>query len=198
MRGANWLAWSGLREVGEREPAGPPLRTDVSLPFELPEGGEGLLTIVVLLILVLLWAVVLIPPLMRARVRRSQQGIGTYSRRLGALGLTRRPASPSALARGAGVLSSGAVKPRTARRRRDILSVLGTTALVSLAGAAVTGETAIWTLFMLSALALASYLLAVAMIDRGALEPAHRPVAVRPGRVRRSPVASGLRRSVRT
>lgn len=87
------------------------------------------MTHVVLVILAALWAVVLLPPLLRSRTERANDSIGDFNYRLDVLGRT-----------------NGALRPETARttpgrraakRRRDVVRVLlgavGATGLLALA-----------------------------------------------------------------
>jgi hypothetical protein len=91
---------------------------------------------VVLVILAALWAVVLVPPLLRSRTVRSNDSIGDFNYRLDALGRTN----------GALTVEKMRTVPgqRAAKRRRDVTRVLliavGATALLAVA----TGMAAIW------------------------------------------------------
>jgi hypothetical protein len=137
------------------------------------------LNFVVLLILAILWAVVLVPPMLRARSDRSRRTIGTYTSRLGVLeNVTRATSRRSAPVRPTvGTHARPRVQPYrvsalTAKRRRDMLSLLGMLALVSLAGAALSGTLATWALFGVCALALGAYAYAIVVCDRNAAERA--------------------------
>jgi hypothetical protein len=136
------------------------------------------LTLVVLLILVALWAVVLLPPLLRARSERSVDTIGDFNYRLGALGKANgtgpvlRPLTPTGPMRpvhaeGFGRLPQpggplGPVGPEgpsawAARRRRDVASLLGASAVVTLLVALVAGGD-VWLVHLLVDAALLAYL----------------------------------------
>jgi hypothetical protein len=103
------------------------------------------LTLVVLVILAALWAVVLVPPLLRSRTVRSNDSIGDFNYRLDALGRTN----------GALTVEKMRTVPgqRAAKRRRDVTRVLliavGVTALLALA----TGMKALWMLQIMADLA---------------------------------------------
>lgn len=106
--------------------------------FRDTESGRGALAIPVLLILVVLWAAVLIPPMFRARTEgRGVDSIGDFRYRLGVIGKTgghsfRRPAplrtiAPPAVRALPGTpappIRSGGMTPAQ-RRRRDVLVTL--------------------------------------------------------------------------
>jgi len=108
------------------------------------------LTLVVLLILAALWAVVLVPPLLRSRSERANDSIGDFNYRLDVLGRTNgalRPGAPARSTRG----------QRAAKRRKDVLRFL----LVSVGGLGLlalgTNAQAAWALFAAAGLALAAY-----------------------------------------
>jgi hypothetical protein len=144
-------------------------------------------TIVVLLILAVLWAVVLVPPLVRARGERSRRRIGTYTTSLGALGGSRAMGG-GLRTRAASPFHGARVSARTARRRRDLLSLLGMVALVSLAGAALSGQAAIWALFVLCVAALGLYVYAIVWFDRLAAERAYKVRYLPARRMSASPI----------
>jgi hypothetical protein len=109
------------------------------------------LTLVVLFILAALWAVVLVPPLLRSRAERANDSIGDFNYRLDVLGRTNgQLRAPGAQPR----VSPGR---RAAKRRRDVLrgllALVGGLALVAVA----THLLIAWALFLLSALALGAY-----------------------------------------
>ncbi len=88
------------------------------------KGGREVLTLVVLVILAALWAVVLLPPLLRSRSeRRTGDSIGDFNYRLDALGRTNGNAAQGGPRRPV---------PPAAKRRRDVLRVLA--ALVGVTG----------------------------------------------------------------
>ena len=103
----------------------------------------------VLVILAALWAVVLVPPLLRSRTVRSNDSIGDFNYRLDALGRTN----------GALTVEKMRTVPgqRAAKRRRDITRLLllavGVTALLALA----TGMAALWALQILADMAFFGY-----------------------------------------
>ncbi len=107
------------------------------------------MTLLVLVILAALWAVVLLPPLLRSRTERSNDSIGDFNYRLDVLGRTngvRRHATGASPTVG-----------HAARRRRDVLRALliaiGATGLLALG----TNAAVMWTLFALAVLALAAF-----------------------------------------
>ena len=107
----------------------------------------------VLVILAALWAIVLLPPLLRSRSERSNDSIGDFNYRLDALGRTngalqrQRRRDPF----------RGAPARCAARRRRDVLT--GLLAVLCLTGvsAIATNATIAWLAFVVSALALAAF-----------------------------------------
>lgn len=152
------------------------------------------MTIVVLLILAVLWAVVLVPPLVRARGERSRRSISAYTSRLGVLGSATGPVVTHLHARGRGDgYAAPRISPRTAKRRRDVLSLLGMLSLVTLAGGALSGDAAVWALFVLCLLALGGYVYAIVWFDRLAAERAYKVYYLPAQRMAASPIV--LRRS---
>jgi len=109
------------------------------------------LTLVVLVILAALWAVVLLPPLLRSRAERANDSIGDFNYRLDVLGRTN------------GALRAAGAKPRVspgrraAKRRRDVLrtmlAVVGGLGLLALA----TQALIVWVLFITAALAFGAF-----------------------------------------
>jgi len=87
------------------------------------------LTFVVLVVLAVVWAVVLIPPLLRSRNERAGDPIVDFNFRLDALGRTNGALRPQAVRSKPG--------ERAAKRRREVMRVLvsavGITALLALA-----------------------------------------------------------------
>jgi hypothetical protein len=106
---------------------------------------------VVLVILAALWAVVLLPPMLRSRAERANDSIGDFNYRLDVLGRTN------------GALRAPGAQPRVspgrraAKRRRDVLRALlaGVGGLGLLAMA--THATIVWALFIVSALAFGAF-----------------------------------------
>jgi hypothetical protein len=137
------------------------------------------LTLVVLLVLAALWAVVLVPPLLRSRTERAGDSIGDFHYRLGVLSRTNgsdehpmraaRAAAPPVPpgARIPPVPATGvsaalgplrlATSARAAKRRRDalrtLLGAVGITMLVAYA----TGAPALWAVHVLADLALGAF-----------------------------------------
>jgi hypothetical protein len=117
------------------------------------------LAIPVLLILAVLWAAVLIPPLFKARTeRRRGDSIGDFSYKLGVIGRTggytpARPVSPAPMSIAG---TTGAPRPRPGgapggmttaqRRRRDVLVGLLVAVGVTGLAAVLTGSTTLWVL----------------------------------------------------
>ena len=102
------------------------------------KGGREVLTLVVLLVLAVLWAVVLLPPMLRSRAERANDSIGDFNYRLDVLGRTNGALRvPGARPR----VNPGA---RAAMRRRAVLR----TFLVVVAGLGLlamgTNSTIVW------------------------------------------------------
>jgi hypothetical protein len=138
------------------------------------------LTITVLLILAVLWAAVLVPPVLRSRSEnRRGEAMGPLNFRLGkrnappslsssfGSAFSRPPARatfrPAALptrqvgsARGR-ITAPGQMSP-TQKRRRDVLVILGGTAALSLVVALFTGMMAMWAVHVLADVLLVAYL----------------------------------------
>jgi hypothetical protein len=106
---------------------------------------------VVLVILAALWAIVLLPPLLRSRAERANDSIGDFNYRLDVLGRTN------------GALRTAGAQPRVtpgvraAKRRRDVLrtllAVVGGLGLIAMW----THEPVAWALFVISALAFGAF-----------------------------------------
>ncbi len=120
------------------------------LPFSTLKVVERILTLVVLPILAALWAVVLLPPLLRSRSVRANDSIGEFNFRLNALGRTNGALRP-------GVPARVPTRRRAAQRRRDVLRALllivGVCGLLALA----TDARLAWISFGASACALAAF-----------------------------------------
>ena len=105
----------------------------------------------VLVILAALWAVVLLPPLLRSRAERANDSIGDFNYRLDVLGRTN------------GALNTVGARPRVspgrraAKRRRDVsrvmLAVVGAFGLLAMA----TNSVIFLALFVVSALAFGAF-----------------------------------------
>ncbi len=104
----------------------------------------------VLVILAALWAVVLLPPLLRSRSQRANDSIGEFNYRLDALGRTNgvlRPGVPTRSAPGA----------RAAKRRRDVLRLLLGVVFLAGVSALATNASLAWLGFGVAALALGAF-----------------------------------------
>jgi hypothetical protein len=142
----------------------------------------------VLIILAVLWAVVLVPPLLRSRSQRSADSIVDFNYTLDLLGRTNgnvdgpwtyaaeTPTGPQPVARRGVALPSATrirMKPlpvaaklgptstsaqRSARRRRDVLRALTAAILVTLLLATVSHVAAIWALQILVDVGMLAYL----------------------------------------
>jgi len=99
------------------------------------------LAILVILLLVVLWAAVLVPPILRSRSQSTLGGVGDFMARLGSIGRheSRRSTPRGMLGSSAGLLGPRAIEPiappvrhmripgamsPTQKRRRDVLVVL--------------------------------------------------------------------------
>jgi hypothetical protein len=144
------------------------------------------LTLVVLLVLAALWAVVLLPPLLKSRATRlqSSDSIGDFNYKLDVLSRTngstaRRPrrssersvsmsrplplpqyGSPYSSTRGGHrpVSPSSSSAARAAKRRGDVLRILAITVVGTMALAYFTGSTAMWAVQVLADIALVAFL----------------------------------------
>jgi len=135
------------------------------------------LAIPVLVILGLLWAAVLVPPLFRARSeRRGGSTIGDFSQSLGVIGRTggysasravppirlsgvarrRTPVGTVAPGRGPALAGPPVMKPAQ-RRRRDVLLTLGVVVVVTLLAGLLTGSMAVWVAQVAADLLLVAY-----------------------------------------
>lgn len=103
----------------------------------------------VLVILAALWAVVLLPPLLRSRTERSNDSIGDFNYRLDVLGRTNGGLRDDTMRTTPGA--------RAAKRRRDVtrglLLAVGVTGLLALA----TNMAAVWMLHALADIALLAF-----------------------------------------
>ena len=107
------------------------------------------MTLVVLVILAALWAVVLLPPLLRSRTERANDSIGDFNYRLDVLGKTNGALTPEK--------RRGVPGQRSAKRRKDVALTLvliaGVTGLLALA----TNMRALWMLNLVADLALLTF-----------------------------------------
>ena len=105
----------------------------------------------VLVILATLWAVVLLPPLLRSRAERANDSIGDFNYRLDVLGRT------NGALRAQGAQPRVSPGQRAAKRRRDVvrtfLATVGGLGLLAMA----THSPIVWALFFVSALAFAAF-----------------------------------------
>jgi hypothetical protein len=132
------------------------------------------LTLVVLLVLAALWAVVLLPPMLRARMARSvsSDSIGEFNYKLGVLSRTNGTSSAPLPRRSRGIgrvptfsspqtaLHAPALSPaaRGAKRRADVLRVLIGTVVVTLALAYFSGASLLWGVQLIADVALLGFL----------------------------------------
>ncbi len=128
------------------------------------------MSIVAIILLVVLWAAVLVPPLLRNRRELvSRDSVGAFRSQLDTLGRAAPAGSPggSVSARAASFASGGGWPgvPRNASeaeaRRRDILMGLAVTAVVTLVGAALVAS-ALWPLHLLVDVTLIGYVVLLA------------------------------------
>jgi hypothetical protein len=137
------------------------------------------LTLPVLIILAVLWAVVLVPPLLRSRSQRTADSIVDFNYKLGVLSETNGhsalpvPAVPRLdplsygpvaavspqVARKAVIGGGGSAAERSAKRRRDLVRGFSGAITVSLLLAVATRSPALWALQMLVDLAAGTYAL---------------------------------------
>ena len=126
---------------------------------------------VVLIVLAALWAVVLVPPLLRARTSRSNDSIGDFNYKLGVLsrtnGLARRRggrllpvlSSPSPVFASPSTMGPRLTpSQRAAKRRRDITLGLTVAAALTLAIATFAQSTSVWLLQGVTDVLLVGYL----------------------------------------
>jgi hypothetical protein len=129
------------------------------------------LAIPVLLILAVLWAAVLVPPVLRSRSETRRGSVGEFTSRLGALNPRPSPASIGPR-RGRSLHAvptpgaSGAPTPMTPaqKRRRDVLIVLGGAAIVTFLLAMVAGNPLMWGVQIAIDVFVAAYLLLLAQM----------------------------------
>ena len=125
------------------------------------------MTIPVLIILGVLWAAVLVPPLLRARSDRKTGAIGDYAHTLGVLKTSNKsirsnPRSAAALV-DATMHQNGTIKKQSGvkKRRRDVFNVLAGSVVILGIISAITPQALTIGLFLLalSALGVYSYML---------------------------------------
>ena len=140
------------------------------------------MAIPVLVILAVLWAVVLVPPLLRSRgeARRSDS-VGDFRYRLGVLSKTGGHSGAATRRPSTGPAPRGMT--RAQRRRRDVLLVLGVAVMLTLGLAAGTGLTVVWVAQLLVDTLLVAYVLAIASM-RSAVTERRAKVAYLPNRGR--------------
>ena len=121
------------------------------------------MAIVVLLILAVLWAVVLVPPLVRSRIQQSGDSIDDFNYRLGVLSRTNGtvpampdPRSPAAFAPRPVTDTTPSLSP-AAKRRRDVLTVLAAAVAATFILASVSGASILWAVQVLSDVLLIAY-----------------------------------------
>jgi hypothetical protein len=149
------------------------------------------LAIPVLLILAVLWAAVLVPPVLRSRSESRRRGtVGDYSFNFGPNGRRRsrrsggtragrslhavpapllgRRANGGRAVGGSRPIASGASAPmsRAQKRRRNVLFTLGCTAIATLLLALVVGSPFIWIVNVMADLALVVYVLLLVLVAR--------------------------------
>jgi hypothetical protein len=137
------------------------------------------LPLVVLVILAACWAVVLVPPLLRARGERGNDPITDFNYRLGVLGKTNGSLD---FDRSPKVRESRS--QRAAKRRRDVLQILGSAVAITLLGAYVWGSPVAWAIQIAVDLVLFTYLALWAWVRSARIE---RTTAVRHLPQQRSP-----------
>ena len=120
------------------------------------------MTITVLIILGVLWAAVLVPPLLRARSDRKTGAIGDYAHTLGVLKTSNRKISSgtrSAAALVDGSMHNPAATKRSAikKRRRDVFNGLAGSVVVLGIVSLITRQGFTITLFLLAGVALGVY-----------------------------------------
>ena len=125
------------------------------------------MTLLILLGLAALWAVVLLPPLLRARTDRSADSIGDFNYRLGVLGQTNGAAPtntrPSTAAPSANVplppvyAAPMTASERAAKRRRDVVRILVAAVTITFVAAYFTGVPALWALQVVTDVLLVAY-----------------------------------------
>lgn len=168
------------------------------------------MAVVVLLILVIAWVIVLAPPLLRSRgeLRRSDS-IGSFHHSLGVLGRTQSfdggasspkmrtsgPLTPPLAARmGTTAMPQTTASQRSAERRREVFTVLGAAATVTLL-AAVTIGGPMWGLHIFADLLLGSYAALVAWFRQLSLEHQQKVRYLPPARGHTPAPLAALRRT---
>ncbi|HEX5614039.1 MAG TPA: hypothetical protein VFZ83_02690 [Acidimicrobiia bacterium] len=123
------------------------------------------MAIVVLLILAVLWAVVLVPPLLRSRTQQSGDSIDDFNYRLGVLGRTNGTFDPSAAPARVSPLppvrtDRPSARPLTpaAKRRRDVMTILAAAVAATFILASVGGAPILWAVQVIADLLLVAYL----------------------------------------
>lgn len=122
------------------------------------------MAIPVLVILAVLWAVVLVPPLLRSRSEaRRSDSVGDFTYRLGVLSKTggHASAAPRRPSGRPGPVPAPRGMTPAQRRRRDVLLTLTVAVMLTLGLAAGTGLTMVWALHLLVDALLVLYVLAI-------------------------------------
>jgi hypothetical protein len=135
------------------------------------------LAIPVLLILAVLWAAVLVPPVLRSRSESRRGTVGDFTSRLGALNphpspqrsVGARPERPLHAVPSSRDGSVGQQVPMTPaqKRRRDVLIVLGGAAVATLLLAVVTGSPLVWASQIAADVLLAAYTCLIVLLKQG-------------------------------
>ncbi|MFM8236723.1 MAG: hypothetical protein ACKOBG_03060 [Actinomycetota bacterium] len=148
------------------------------------------MALLVLLILAALWAVVLLPPLLRSRDGRTSDSIAAFNDRLALIGRTNGTLAPLPEEP---AFTTGS---RATRRRREVLRILlGAVGVTGLAAMA-TGSGALWALQIVADLVLLAFLGLWAWIRSLQIEQARKVRAI-PLRVSASAAAdAAFRRAV--
>ena len=102
----------------------------------------------VFVVLGLIWAAVLIPPLLRARAERRAEFIDSFQEQMGALGKRRREAEAAAEAKQRRTRAAPPRRVSAAKRRRDILGGLVGAMLGALLLGAIPSLRLVWALFL--------------------------------------------------
>lgn len=167
------------------------------------------MAVVVLLILVVAWVIVLAPPLLRSRgEHRRIDSIGGFNQRLGALGQRQAlsggspayggaPLTPPLAARMGTMVAPMrpmSASQRSAKRRREVFTVLGAAAGLTLLAALAAGGS-MWGLQVLADLLLVAYAGLVAWFRQLSIEHQQKVRYLQPARASASAPPYALRRT---